>query len=107
METRLSHIAEVPTLSGPSTAATDPIKPELFVGKHEAQIGKLVSLTQFGVNVLTLDPGAVSSLRHWHEGEDEFVSCSYLSSPGGSLGIVCGDQRLGRDFAPSLDKQPI
>jgi uncharacterized cupin superfamily protein len=30
-------------------------------------------MTQFGVNHLTLEPGAFSSLRHWHEGEDEFV----------------------------------
>jgi uncharacterized cupin superfamily protein len=27
----------------------------------------------FGVNLSRLDPGAVSSLRHWHTGEDEFL----------------------------------
>jgi uncharacterized cupin superfamily protein len=32
-----------------------------------------VGLTQFGVNHLILEPGSFSSLRHWHEGEDEFV----------------------------------
>lgn len=30
-------------------------------------------LTQFGVNLVTLPPGAWSSQRHWHEKEDEFV----------------------------------
>ena len=30
-------------------------------------------LTQFGVNLTRLKPGAASSLRHWHEKEDEFV----------------------------------
>ena len=30
-------------------------------------------LTQFGVNITILDPGARSSLRHWHLNEDEFV----------------------------------
>jgi uncharacterized cupin superfamily protein len=30
-------------------------------------------LTQFGVNLCTLKPGAASSQRHWHEGEDELV----------------------------------
>jgi uncharacterized cupin superfamily protein len=32
-----------------------------------------VSLTQFGVNLLRLPPGAWSSQRHWHTGGDEFV----------------------------------
>jgi uncharacterized cupin superfamily protein len=30
-------------------------------------------LSQFGVNQLELAPGAWSSLRHWHERQDEFV----------------------------------
>jgi uncharacterized cupin superfamily protein len=30
-------------------------------------------LTQFGVNLLHLPPGAWSSQRHWHSAEDEFV----------------------------------
>ena len=30
-------------------------------------------LTQFGVNLFRLKPGAASSARHWHEQEDEFV----------------------------------
>ena len=30
-------------------------------------------LTQFGVNLTTLAPGAWASQRHWHEKEDEFV----------------------------------
>ena len=70
-QTRLGHIADVPVSSG--TGVANPIKPHLFAGKHEAQLGRAVGLTQFGVNRLTLDPGAQSSLRHWHECEDEFV----------------------------------
>ncbi len=49
------------------------IKPEKFAGRSEAQLGKTAGLTQFGVNRVTLAPGAWSSLRHWHEGEDEGV----------------------------------
>jgi uncharacterized cupin superfamily protein len=41
--------------------------------RMERQLGKAVAMRQFGVNHLTLAPGAVSSRRHWHEGEDEFV----------------------------------
>jgi uncharacterized cupin superfamily protein len=33
----------------------------------------MLGITQFGVNHVTLDPGAHSALRHWHEQEDEFV----------------------------------
>ena len=37
------------------------------------RLGDAGGLTQFGVNLLTLAPGAWSSQRHWHSGEDEFV----------------------------------
>jgi len=41
-------------------------------GRHY-RVGTLASLTQFGVNLTTLTPDAFSSLRHWHENQDEFV----------------------------------
>lgn len=72
MPTRLGRIAETPP-SWRMRPVANPIKPERFAGKGEAQLGKGVGLTQFGVNHLTLQPGAISSLRHWHEQEDEFV----------------------------------
>jgi len=37
------------------------------------RLGDAGGLTQFGVNLLQLSPGAGSSQRHWHSGEDEFV----------------------------------
>ncbi len=36
-------------------------------------LGEAAGLTQFGVNLLRLSPGAWSSQRHWHRAEDEFV----------------------------------
>jgi uncharacterized cupin superfamily protein len=36
-------------------------------------LGDKFGLTQFGANHVTLEPGAWSSHRHWHEVEDEFV----------------------------------
>lgn len=36
-------------------------------------LGEVVDLTQFGVNLLELPPGAWSSSRHWHSHEDEFI----------------------------------
>jgi len=37
------------------------------------RLGDAAGLTQFGVNLLRLPPGALSSQRHWHSHEDEFV----------------------------------
>jgi len=36
-------------------------------------LAKAVDVKQFGVNYVTLEPGSISALRHWHEAEDEFV----------------------------------
>src|SRR3954449_1933686 len=36
-------------------------------------LGDAAGLTQFGVNLLHLAPGAWSSQRHWHTASDEFV----------------------------------
>jgi uncharacterized cupin superfamily protein len=37
------------------------------------RLGDAAGLTQFGVSLLVLPPGAWSSQRHWHTVEDEFV----------------------------------
>ena len=37
------------------------------------KVGDAAGLTQFGVNLVTVDPGVWSSQRHWHAEEDEFV----------------------------------
>src|SRR5436190_12350026 len=41
--------------------------------RERTRLGDPAGLTQFGVNLLRLLPGAWSSQRHWHTGEDEFV----------------------------------
>ncbi|MGD9615123.1 MAG: cupin domain-containing protein [Alphaproteobacteria bacterium] len=41
--------------------------------RERTRLGEAAGLTQFGVNLLRLPPGAWSSQRHWHTGEDEFV----------------------------------
>lgn len=41
--------------------------------RHYQALGDATGLTQFGANLVTLDPGGMSSLRHWHTGEDEFM----------------------------------
>src|SRR6516162_1405660 len=42
-------------------------------GREKAALGNVAGLTQFGVNLTRLKPGAASALRHWHENEDEFI----------------------------------
>ncbi len=42
-------------------------------GRSRKKLGDAVGLTQFGVNLTTLQPGAESAIRHWHENEDELV----------------------------------
>src|SRR5262245_29144265 len=44
-----------------------------FEGHMRRAVGDAGGLTQFGVNLTTLEPGAKSALRHWHAHEDEFV----------------------------------
>lgn len=41
--------------------------------RERRRLGDAAGLTQFGVNLLRLPPGAWSSQRHWHKDSDEFV----------------------------------
>jgi len=44
-----------------------------FEGRIKRALGNAGGLTQFGVNLTTLEPGAMSAHRHWHAKEDEFI----------------------------------
>lgn len=50
---------------GPLSAITE--------GRGKRGLSDEAGLTQFGVNLTRLTPGAASAHRHWHENEDEFV----------------------------------
>ena len=41
--------------------------------RRRHRLGDAFGLTQFGVNLLELPPGAWSSQRHWHERQDELA----------------------------------
>jgi uncharacterized cupin superfamily protein len=64
------NIANVPA----DTAYTypDPFW-KVLVGRSRQRLGNAIGLSQFGVNLTRLKPGAWSSQRHWHAAEDEFV----------------------------------
>lgn len=42
-------------------------------GRAKKALGDLGGLSQFGVNLTRLAPGAASAHRHWHKNEDEFI----------------------------------
>lgn len=56
---------------------TPSLYPEPFAsrmaGRTKRALGTVFGLTQFGVNLTELAPGAVSALRHAHSHQDEFV----------------------------------
>jgi uncharacterized cupin superfamily protein len=59
----------------------------MMAGRTSQRLGDAGGLTQFGVNLVTLAPNALSSLRHWHLAEDEFVmitsgSCTMITDAG-------------------------
>lgn len=74
-----------------STGYPSPYK-EQVAGRSKRKLGDAAGLTQFGVNLTTLKPGSCSSMRHWHESEDEFV---YVLT--GELVLItdAGEQKLG------------
>jgi uncharacterized cupin superfamily protein len=45
----------------------------VVAGRSRQRLGDAVGLSQFGVNICRLKPGAASSLRHWHREEDELI----------------------------------
>jgi uncharacterized cupin superfamily protein len=64
-------------------------------GRHKTPLGNAVGLSQFGVNLTKLEPGAATALRHWHEQEDEFVyilegECVLIEN-GGEVTLKAGD----------------
>src|SRR5579872_5689219 len=59
--------------------------------RSRRKLGDAAGLTQFGVNLLTLPPGAWSSQRHWHSKGDEFV---YVLSGEVTLVTDAGDEIL-------------
>lgn len=58
-------------------------------GRVRRRLGDAVGLTGMGVNLTTLPAGGRSSLRHWHEVEDEMV---FVLS--GVLTLIEGDEEI-------------
>jgi uncharacterized cupin superfamily protein len=64
-------------------------------GRWYRRLGPAGGLTDFGVSHVVLKPGAWSSQRHWHDGEDEFLVVlsgeAVLVEDEGSTVLKAGD----------------
>jgi uncharacterized cupin superfamily protein len=54
-------------------AVRHPVLDLVYDAYARKALGDAAGLTQFGAHLERLPPGARSSLRHWHEAEDELV----------------------------------
>jgi uncharacterized cupin superfamily protein len=75
---RITHpcpVAVVAADAPPRTKATNYPQPFALrmVGRRKQPLGDLFGLTNFGVNLTRLAPGAESALRHAHTKQDEFI----------------------------------
>ncbi|MEM6251759.1 MAG: cupin domain-containing protein [Cyanobacteria bacterium P01_D01_bin.156] len=81
-------LSAIPVSQG--TGYPEPFR-SAVAGRSRQRLGNAAGLTNFGVNLTTLVPGAQSALRHWHSHQDEFI---YMVS--GELTLVTdeGETRL-------------
>jgi uncharacterized cupin superfamily protein len=85
-------IAKVPVKSGSFYPAEFQAECQ---GREKQALGDAIGLTQFGVNIARIKPGAASALRHWHEQEDEFIYMLegelVLAENGGEVVLKAGE----------------
>ena len=86
--------------------------------RSRVKVGDAAGLTQFGVNLCTLPPGAWSSQRHWHTESDELIyvvsgevtlvtdNGAEVLGPGDFAGFKAGDTN-GHCFQNRSDKPVV
>lgn len=74
---------------------------QLAAGRTKQALGLAGGLSDFGVNLTRLPPGAWSSQRHWHTNEDEFV---YVLAGELTLITDAGEQILRAGDAAAFAK---
>lgn len=77
----------------------------LVAGRQKRKLGDHFGLTNFGINMTRLAPGAASSIPHHHSRQDEFLyilegtptlrwgDAEYLLQPGACVGFQAGEGR--------------
>ncbi|MFN3946193.1 MAG: cupin domain-containing protein [Allosphingosinicella sp.] len=68
---------------------------EAMAKRHFRRLAPAAGIEDFGVSHVVLEPGGISSQRHWHDGEDEFVVMldgeAVLVEEGGETAMRPGD----------------
>jgi uncharacterized cupin superfamily protein len=96
----LMHAADVP----PQARQTNYPQPfaSRVAGRQKRRLGEVFGLANFGVNLTTLAPGAMSALRHFHARQDELIyilegapilitnAGERQMKPGDCAGFKCG-----------------
>lgn len=97
----LIHPETIPDSIG--TNYPEPFK-AFVAGRIRKRLGNAVGLKNFGVNLVTLQPGSMSALRHWHTQQDEFI---YVLEGEITLVTDAGEQVLqpgmAAGFAAGID----
>jgi uncharacterized cupin superfamily protein len=91
-DTKAKTVA-IEATSLPSTSTTGYPEPyrKMVAGRSRRRLGDAFGLKNFGVNLARLEPGAMSSMRHWHYKQDEFV---YMLEGEAVLVTDAGEQVL-------------
>ena len=86
---------ELATVEQTSRTGYPPPFDEPVAGRLYRRLAPATGLTDFGASHVVLRPGAWSSQRHWHEGEDEMVIMlageAVLVEDGGEALMRAGD----------------
>jgi uncharacterized cupin superfamily protein len=100
-----SRTAPIAALMAPSQQTTVlPLQfQEIVQGRIKRKLGNVFDLTNFGVNLTMLEPGASSALQHYHSKQDEFVYIlkgtatlrlgqeEFIMTAGDCVGFKAGD----------------
>lgn len=78
-----------------TTGYPEPYKTRV-AGRYRRRLGDAAGLKNFGVNLTRLEPGAESSMRHWHAKQDEFI---YVLEGEVTLVTDAGRQKLAPGMA--------
>jgi uncharacterized cupin superfamily protein len=88
--------SQLPEASG--SIYPEPYKSRV-AGRRRRRLGDAGGLKNFGVNLTRLDPGAESSMRHWHARQDELI---YVVEGELTLVTGAGRQKLRAGMAAAF-----
>jgi uncharacterized cupin superfamily protein len=98
--------------------ATGSLYPEPFAsmvaGREKRRLGEQFGLANYGVNLCKLSPGSVSSMRHHHSTQDEFIyileGTPTLVTDSGSMTLepgMCAGFKAGNGDAHQLRNDSV